>query len=130
MYLSCLSKSASASLQCSLRSHASAYSRYILRYLIRRLIRYAKYAAIGGVAALVGGTVLGTMGSGLAFFAAPGILGGMGLGLVGGVARVCPLLLLLGHTHAPRARHAYLGQTSVSISASPSRTYLSWNDLC
>jgi len=29
------------------------------------------------------------MGSGLAFFAAPGLLGGMGLGLAGGLAKVC-----------------------------------------
>lgn len=44
---------------------------------------------MGGIAALLGGTILGTMGSGLAFFAAPGLLGGMGLGLAGGLAKVC-----------------------------------------
>ena len=68
--------------------------RYVLRYIIRRLIRYAKYAAVGGVAALLGGSILGTLGSGVAFFAAPGLLGGMGLGLAGGLAKVCLLLSL------------------------------------
>jgi hypothetical protein len=63
--------------------------RYVLRYIIRRLIRYAKYAAVGGVAALLGGSILGTLGSGVAFFAAPGLLCGMGLGLAGGLAKVC-----------------------------------------
>lgn len=71
-----------------------ANTRYVLRYIIRRLFRYAKYAAIGGVAALLGGSILGTMGSGLAFFAAPGLLGGMGLGLAGGLAKVCLSLSL------------------------------------
>jgi hypothetical protein len=62
--------------------------------VIRRLVRYAKYAAVGAVAAVLGGTLLGTMGSGLAFFAAPGILGGMGIGLATAVAKVRVLLSL------------------------------------
>lgn len=53
------------------------------------MVRYAKYAAVGAVAAVLGGTLLGTLGSGLAFFAAPGILGGMGIGLATAVAKVC-----------------------------------------
>ena len=63
--------------------------RYALRYLIRRLIRYAKYAAVGAVAAVLGTTLLGTLGSGLAFFAAPGLLGGAGIGLATALAKVC-----------------------------------------
>ena len=38
--------------------------------------------------AAVGGTLLGTLGSGLAFFAAPGILGGMGIGVVTAMVKV------------------------------------------
>jgi hypothetical protein len=52
------------------------------------MIRYAKYAAVGAIAAVLGSTLLGTLGSGLAFFAAPGILGGMGLGLATAIAKV------------------------------------------
>ncbi|KAI9637659.1 uncharacterized protein MKK02DRAFT_43586 [Dioszegia hungarica] len=62
-------------------------TRYVLRYAIRRLIRYAKYAAVGAVAALIGGSVLGTLGSGVAFFAAPGLLGGMGIGVLTAVGK-------------------------------------------
>lgn len=62
--------------------------RYVLRYVIRRLIRYAKYAAIGGIAAVLGGTLLGTLGSGIAFFAAPSLGVGMGLGVLTAVTKV------------------------------------------
>jgi hypothetical protein len=61
---------------------------YVLRYVIRRLLRYAKYAAVGAVAAVLGTTLLGTLGSGLAFFAAPGLLGGAGIGLATALAKV------------------------------------------
>lgn len=60
-----------------------------MRYAIRRLFRYAKYAAVGAIVALLGSTVLGTLGSGMAFFAAPGILGGMGIGALTAVGKVC-----------------------------------------
>lgn len=60
----------------------------MLRYVVRRLIRYAKYAAAGALVAAVGGTLLGTLGSGLAFFAAPGIGAGMGIGVLTAVAKV------------------------------------------
>jgi hypothetical protein len=63
-----------------------------MRYAIRRLLRYAKYAAVGAVVALLGSTVLGTLGSGMAFFAAPGILGGMGIGALTAVGKVCTSL--------------------------------------
>ncbi|WWC63457.1 uncharacterized protein I303_106060 [Kwoniella dejecticola CBS 10117] len=57
-------------------------ARYAIKYIIRRLIRYAKYAAVGAAVAAIGGGLLGTIGSGLAFFAAPGIGVGMGLGVL------------------------------------------------
>lgn len=38
--------------------------------------------------AVLGSTVLGTLGSGLAFFAAPGILGGAGIGMITALAKV------------------------------------------
>ncbi|WVQ79728.1 hypothetical protein IAT38_001828 [Cryptococcus sp. DSM 104549] len=62
-------------------------TRYVLRYAIRRLIRYAKYAAVGALVAAIGGGLLGTLGSGLAFFAAPGIGVGMGIGVLTAVAK-------------------------------------------
>ena len=62
--------------------------RYILKYAIRRLLRYAKYAAVGAIIAAVGGTLLGTVGSGLAFFAAPSIGVGMGIGVITAIAKV------------------------------------------
>jgi len=70
---------------------APAHARYVLRYVIRRLLRYAKYAAVGALVAALGGTLLGTLGSGLAFFAAPGILGGMGIGVVTAMIKVRPV---------------------------------------
>ncbi|KAL7422493.1 hypothetical protein Q5752_003141 [Cryptotrichosporon argae] len=55
--------------------------RYAIRYVLRRLVRYAKYAAIGAAAAALGGGLLGTVGSGVAFFAAPSLGVGMALGV-------------------------------------------------
>ena len=60
----------------------------MIRYAIRRLFRYAKYAAAGAVIATVGAGLLGTLGSGMAFFAAPGLLGGAGIGLATAVVKV------------------------------------------
>ncbi|TYJ53507.1 hypothetical protein B9479_005837 [Cryptococcus floricola] len=57
-------------------------TRYALKYIIRRLLRYTKYALIGGAVAALGGGLIGTLGSGLAFFAAPGIGVGMGIGVI------------------------------------------------
>src|SRR4051812_33039917 len=41
-------------------------ARYTLRFLFWRLYRYAKYAAIGSITALVAGTAIGTVASGAA----------------------------------------------------------------
>ncbi|WVR09444.1 hypothetical protein IAU60_006511 [Kwoniella sp. DSM 27419] len=62
-------------------------TRYAIKYLIKRLIRYAKYAFVGAAVAAIGGTFLGTIGSGLAFFAAPSIGVGMGIGVITGLAK-------------------------------------------
>ncbi|WVQ68416.1 uncharacterized protein L199_006624 [Kwoniella botswanensis] len=62
-------------------------ARYAIKYIIRRLIRYAKYAAVGAAVAAIGGGLLGTIGSGLAFFAAPSIGVGMGLGVITGIVK-------------------------------------------
>ncbi|WWC90516.1 uncharacterized protein L201_005452 [Kwoniella dendrophila CBS 6074] len=62
-------------------------ARYAIKYIIKRLIRYAKYAAAGAAVAAIGGGLLGTLGSGLAFFAAPGIGVGMGLGVITGIVK-------------------------------------------
>lgn len=70
--------------------------RYVIKYVIRRLIRYAKYAAIGGVVAVLGGTMLGTLGSGLAFFAAPSLGVGMGIGVITAMAKASPTELKYG----------------------------------
>lgn len=64
-------------------------ARYVLRYVVRRLLRYTKYALIGGCLAALGGGLLGTLGSGLAFFAAPGIGIGMGIGVITAILKVC-----------------------------------------
>lgn len=64
-------------------------ARYVLRYVVRRLLRYTKYALIGGCLAALGGGLLGTLGSGLAFFAAPGIGVGMGIGVITAILKVC-----------------------------------------
>lgn len=83
--------------------------RYVLRYVIRRLIRYAKYAAIGGIAAVLGGTLLGTLGSGIAFFAAPSLGVGMGLGVLTAVTKVSKGL----HN---RARHSGIEMENERVS--------------
>ncbi|WWC71419.1 uncharacterized protein I206_105375 [Kwoniella pini CBS 10737] len=62
-------------------------TRYVVKYIIRRLIRYAKYAAVGAAIAAIGGGLLGTLGSGLAFFAAPGIGVGMGIGVLTAITK-------------------------------------------
>ncbi|CAD6568466.1 MAG: hypothetical protein TREMPRED_004548 [Tremellales sp. Tagirdzhanova-0007] len=80
-YLAYGSKASIAPASLATRS-ALTTTRYVLRYAIRRLVRYAKYAAVGAVMAAVGTTLLGTVGSGLAFFAAPGIGAGMGIGVI------------------------------------------------
>ena len=80
------------------------------------MVRYAKYAAVGAVAAVLGGTLLGTLGSGLAFFAAPGILGGMGIGLATAVAKVCLPFTLCFPPSLPHflLTHLLFSQLSVS----------------
>ncbi|BEJ14025.1 hypothetical protein CspHIS471_0311990 [Cutaneotrichosporon sp. HIS471] len=55
--------------------------RYVFRYMIRRMFRVAKYAAIGGAIALVGTGVLGALGTGIAWFAAPSMGMGIGMGI-------------------------------------------------
>ncbi|KAK4684192.1 hypothetical protein P7C73_g6006, partial [Tremellales sp. Uapishka_1] len=62
-------------------------TRYVLKYAIRRLFRYAKYAAVGAIVAAIGGGLLGTVGSGLAFFAAPSIGVGMSIGVLTAVGK-------------------------------------------
>lgn len=63
-------------------------ARYTLRFLFWRLYRYAKYAAIGSITALVAGTAIGTVASGAAFvIAPPGILGGAVVGVLWAVAK-------------------------------------------
>ena len=62
--------------------------RYIAIFAFWRLVRYAKYAAVGAIAAAVGGTVIGSVASGAAFVIAPtGIIGGAGMGIVWAVAK-------------------------------------------
>lgn len=56
--------------------------------MLRRLFRVAKYAAIGGAVALVGSTVVGALGTGLAWFAAPSISMGIGTGIIWGLVKV------------------------------------------
>ena len=54
-----------------------------------RLVRYAKYAAIGSLTALVAGTAIGSAVSGVGFILAPtGILGGATVGLLWGVGKI------------------------------------------
>ncbi|WRT68561.1 uncharacterized protein IL334_005538 [Kwoniella shivajii] len=62
-------------------------TRYAIRYVLKRLLRYAKYAAIGGAVAVLGGGLVGTLGSGIAFFAAPGIGVGMGIGVITAITK-------------------------------------------
>ncbi|AFR96734.1 hypothetical protein C343_04862 [Cryptococcus neoformans C23] len=80
-YLVYGSKAAVAPASLTTRS-ALTTTRYVLRYVVRRLLRYTKYALIGGCLAVLGGGLLGTIGSGLAFFAAPSIGVGMGIGVI------------------------------------------------
>lgn len=64
-------------------------TRYILVFIFWRLYRYAKYAAVGALTAAVAGTAFGTLTGGIGFLLAPtGILGGAGVGLVWGAARM------------------------------------------
>ncbi|WVF67523.1 hypothetical protein IAT40_002279 [Kwoniella sp. CBS 6097] len=85
-YLALGEKAAVAPASLTMRS-ALTTTRYVVRYLIRRLLRYAKYALAGAAIAAIGGGILGTVGSGLAFFAAPGIGVGMGMGVLTAVAK-------------------------------------------
>jgi hypothetical protein len=63
-------------------------ARYTLKFIFWRLIRYAKYAAIGSLAALVAGSAIGSVASGAAFFIAPtGLLGGAAVGLLWGLGK-------------------------------------------
>jgi hypothetical protein len=52
-----------------------------------------KYAAVGAVVAVIGGGLLGTLGSWLAFFAAPSVGMGLAIGVTTAVAKVCAVLL-------------------------------------
>ncbi|KAF2860986.1 hypothetical protein K470DRAFT_197988, partial [Piedraia hortae CBS 480.64] len=62
--------------------------RYLGLFLFWRAVRYVKYAAIGAIAAAVGGTVIGSMVSGAAFLLAPtGVVGGAGMGLLWAFAK-------------------------------------------
>jgi len=64
-------------------------ARYALKFIFWRLVRYAKYAAIGSLTALVAGTAIGSVASGVGFIIAPtGILGGATVGLLWGVGKV------------------------------------------
>lgn len=56
--------------------------------MLHRLLRVAKYAAIGGVIAFVGTGVLGAAASGAAWFMAPGLGMGMGVGICWAIAKV------------------------------------------
>jgi hypothetical protein len=63
-------------------------ARYTLKFIFWRLVRYAKYAAIGSLTALVAGSAIGSVASGAAFFIAPtGILGGAAVGLMWGLGK-------------------------------------------
>jgi hypothetical protein len=63
-------------------------ARYTFKFIFWRLVRYAKYAAIGSLAAAVAGTAIGTAVSGVGFILAPtGILGGALVGLLWGTAK-------------------------------------------
>jgi hypothetical protein len=63
-------------------------ARYVFKFVFWRLVRYAKYAAIGSLAAAVAGTAIGTAVSGVGFILAPtGILGGALAELIWGMAK-------------------------------------------
>ena len=63
-------------------------ARYTLKFIFWRLLRYAKYVAIGSLAAAVAGTAIGTAVSGAGFILAPtGIFGGALAGLLWGMAK-------------------------------------------
>lgn len=59
-----------------------------MKYMIRRMFRVAKYAAIGATVAVVGTTVLGALGTSMAWFAAPSLGMGIGTGIIWGLAKV------------------------------------------
>lgn len=62
--------------------------RYVGKFIFWRLVRYAKYAAVGAIAAAVAGTTIGSVASGAAFVLAPtGIVGGAGVGLLWGLGK-------------------------------------------
>ena len=64
-------------------------ARYTLKFIFWRLVRYAKYAAVGSLAALVAGSAIGSVASGAAFIIAPtGIFGGAAVGLLWGVGKI------------------------------------------
>lgn len=87
--------------------------RYALRYALRRLVRYAKYAAVGALVATLGAGLLGTLGSGLAFFAAPGIGGGMAIGVITAMIKVSPAR----YSHAQaKVNLSSAGDTAATIS--------------
>lgn len=56
--------------------------------MIRRMFRVAKYAAIGAGVAVVGTTVLGALGTSMAWFAAPSLGMGIGTGIIWGLVKV------------------------------------------
>lgn len=56
--------------------------------MIRRMFRVAKYAAIGATVAVVGTTVLGALGTSMAWFAAPTLGMGIGTGIIWGLVKV------------------------------------------
>lgn len=56
--------------------------------MIRRMFRVAKYAAIGATVAVVGTTVLGALGTSMAWFAAPSLGMGIGTGIIWGLVKV------------------------------------------
>lgn len=63
-------------------------TRYVIRYAIRRLLRVAKYAVIGAGIAFIGTGLLGTLGTGLAWFAVPSTGMGIGMGITWGLIKV------------------------------------------
>ncbi|GMK53737.1 hypothetical protein CspeluHIS016_0103230 [Cutaneotrichosporon spelunceum] len=79
-YLALGNKAASKPGSVATRSVLTTF-RYVLRYMLRRMFRVAKYAAIGGAIALVGTGVLGALGTGIAWFAAPSMGMGIGMGI-------------------------------------------------
>lgn len=56
--------------------------------MVRRMFRVAKYAAIGAAVAFVGTGVLGALGTGIAWFAAPSMGMGIGMGVTWALVKV------------------------------------------